>query len=672
MDRVVVCVCINLIVEEGFRRTLSYATTMEEIEESIIATRQRRSNAGNRLKSLLAAEEPLEDDEQIFLEIEGDDEFDPDMQDDELEQVDSEDSDQEKWGEGDMIASGQEDNDEYPERETVFKGSKKRSRVEQEEEDENFSSSSESSDHEESDQEAGEKELQKQQRLEKRKKRRMELPFLRKKQSSAGTSAPDRKKSKSATANSVLLASNLLASARRVSKRASAVRNKEEVIQRLQEQEARRAQYVAPMIKKQQALTQQERLEEAKITEQRNIASLNMYVEQEEIRRQKQRAAMQAKRVPMRAIIRFVSSTRFIAPRRIFIRSDIDMTVHKPGDKRIEPKTEEKIESNEAPKEKDESAKHEEKQSAVDEHTKDDSKEDPGHNRPENDQETNNKVTEEVNKVDGEESEDKNEEENNQEMEQENKEVDHLEESAAGETNQEESVTKDTNEVKIETNDDDNDTGEKAEADDNHTGNLSEKSPADDIVAIRKSRSAEPSADAVVNDEVLIEGEKSESDKPVKEQQGESSLEQPEIVSETVVVKDEEQVKKEEPAVIPPYLLPVQGPYVCRTRNTVNLLEFPSDFQYSRQAVKALLLGPRVLRTGIMPAAKSLRCALTGGKAKYIDPSSGVPYGSLQAYKALKQIEANEYAWITEFGGMFSGLRNGQRHARGVPEGFDD
>ncbi|ODQ67725.1 hypothetical protein NADFUDRAFT_80896, partial [Nadsonia fulvescens var. elongata DSM 6958] len=46
-----------------------------DLSQSLVATRARRANAGNRLRVLLNAEEPLEEDE-IFLEVENDQDFD--------------------------------------------------------------------------------------------------------------------------------------------------------------------------------------------------------------------------------------------------------------------------------------------------------------------------------------------------------------------------------------------------------------------------------------------------------------------------------------------------------------------------------------------------------------------------------------------------------------------
>lgn len=591
----------------------------EERYESIIATRQRRSNAGNRLKSLLAAEEPLEDEENIFLEFEGDEEFDPEARDEEEEE------------EEEVDEKGEEGEDEEKEKERGQGKKRRRVEIESEVDDENFSSSSESSDDEESDQEAGEKELQQQQRLDKKKKKKkMELPFLRKKP------APSSKSSRTSTSSTKkktsAVSTDLLATERRVSKRSSAVRNKEQVIQRLQEQEARRAQYVAPVIKQHKELTQEERLEEAKITEMRNIASLNMYVEQEEVRRQKQRAAMQAKRVPMRAIIRFVSSTRLVAPRRIFIRKDIDMRVHKTpaslsGGAESKPVDQETTDQGGNVEEKEENEENEQREEK--EETKE--KEKQGEEKEE--------TKEEENK---EKEEHEEEEENKEKEENEKAEPDKEQNIGVKDSSSKSSPEKDTPK---ETKTEENDVNSPKSNEDQNT--LAEQGSGDDKVGNK--------------DETRARDDESE---------------QPEIAAETVVVKEEHQETKvkteEDEDHASPQLLPVQGPYACRARNTVNLLEFPYDFEYSRQAVKSLLLGPRALRSGKMPAAKSLRCPLTGHRAKYIDPETGVPYGSLEAYRALKRMKNNEYAWVTEFGGVYTGLRTGQRHAKGVPEGFDD
>lgn len=240
---------------------------------SIIATRERRQNAGNKLRQLLNAEESLmyedEDIQDIFKEVEDDDEFD-------VNAASSEDfgSEEEEEEEGD------DDNDKDSSKVSspvqTHRTSKKRKHTETNDSDEEpqvkdddmFSDSADSlSSSDDEDENAGELELQRQQRAEARQiakkkrntsfmpeavlkaqKRRARMANLNKDKDSseppieteeAALAAIERqraaKREKLKVSTDQMLSAN-----RRRSTRSAAVKNTQGVIQRLKESEARR------------------------------------------------------------------------------------------------------------------------------------------------------------------------------------------------------------------------------------------------------------------------------------------------------------------------------------------------------------------------------------------------------------------------------------------------
>lgn len=297
--------------------------------ESIIATRARRSNAGSRMKALIESEEPMEEDaEGIFMEFAEDEDFE-----DNGEQSEDGDSDEDENEDGNGSENGEE-GEGNDGRDNSLSRSGKRSRQEhQEGDDENFSDSDSSEEEEEEEDDAGEKELQKQKREEQKRKskslrKNRTAPLIKKPRAEDPASEERRRKARELAQQRQADASKqLMDASRRSSKRASTIKNKQQVLERIQEAETRRAQYIAPVAKEVHRMTQEELLEEAKITEQKNLASLRFYVEQEELRKQRQRAAMLAKRVPMTKFIRYSSKTTLIPPRRLFVRQPIELVM---------------------------------------------------------------------------------------------------------------------------------------------------------------------------------------------------------------------------------------------------------------------------------------------------------------------------------------------------------
>lgn len=71
-------------------------------------------------------------------------------------------------------------------------------------------------------------------------------------------------------------------------------------------------------------------------------------------------------------------------------------------------------------------------------------------------------------------------------------------------------------------------------------------------------------------------------------------------------------------------------------------------------------------------------CLISGKEVRYFDPSTGIPYDSVETYRVLKDIEQGIVPWyslseeLDDLGPveLYYGNRNGVRHAKGVPEGF--
>lgn len=236
--------------------------TPEAEVEWLATSREKRSTAGNRMKSMLAAEEP----------------------DDELELLFAEDGDDAGFSEVD-------DGDAS---------------------DVHMDSSSDDEDAQENgDEEAGEKELERQVRESKqaaRKRKAQEaipLKFRKKVKiaadatSPATTKPPPRPKKKSERASWLPTSADMPT---RASKRETTMMSKEQLHQQMVEREAKRLKQIEAMERKARRrealrkppMTQAERLAEAAITEKRNAKSLNRWEEAEKQREEERRAKLAA------------------------------------------------------------------------------------------------------------------------------------------------------------------------------------------------------------------------------------------------------------------------------------------------------------------------------------------------------------------------------------------
>lgn len=84
--------------------------------------------------------------------------------------------------------------------------------------------------------------------------------------------------------------------------------------------------------------------------------------------------------------------------------------------------------------------------------------------------------------------------------------------------------------------------------------------------------------------------------------------------------------------------------------------------------------------TGLsLPNNNKKTCLISGTEVKYFDPYTGIPYSSVDTYKFIRTIEQGQIPWYsftsdtndTGVVEIYLGSREGNRHAKGVPEGFD-
>lgn len=275
-------------------------------EDSLVATRARRINAGSRLKQLIELEEQAshlqssisqiitEDDENVnllFQEDENDKEFfDEEVDNENLIGIDDDDDDEEDE-EGEDAEVDEEDGNQ----ERV--GKRKRENDDDVLSDSDISAS-------DSNESEGEKELEKQEKLKKKRVKKNIIPTIKK------ANVPKPKVSKVG----LITSDSLMLSVRRSSSRAAAVENKQALVQKLKENEARRAK-LSPVVRvKHIDLTQEEKLAEAVETEKANVLSLMLFREQEVFKKERQRQLLLLKRAILKNVVRIVSKETFISP----------------------------------------------------------------------------------------------------------------------------------------------------------------------------------------------------------------------------------------------------------------------------------------------------------------------------------------------------------------------
>lgn len=282
----------------------------EVAPEYIMTSRERRANAGNKLKKLLQEElevnqvrtSGLDDDDLNLLFQEEDDDGDFEVH---SKGTDAEDSD-----EGGQELQDQSDLESAAILDTDMMFSESDSEVEAQEEL--------------LDADAGEKELERQNRLKRRKiaRKKRNIAVIRKKSSSKAQTEVNEESSSRKRTYEEVRAESLLADERRTSKRSSVIANKMKVYEKLAEAEIKRKQ-IQERLKKQKensqkhVLTQEDRLRIAKETEIHNTQSLNLYREQEIYNKQKRLASQQRQKLkfkPEEIILRHLATTWLVTP----------------------------------------------------------------------------------------------------------------------------------------------------------------------------------------------------------------------------------------------------------------------------------------------------------------------------------------------------------------------
>ncbi|BFZ60469.1 hypothetical protein YB2330_001505 [Saitoella coloradoensis] len=97
------------------------------------------------------------------------------------------------------------------------------------------------------------------------------------------------------------------------------------------------------------------------------------------------------------------------------------------------------------------------------------------------------------------------------------------------------------------------------------------------------------------------------------------------------------------------------------TRTLIQLLDFPD----AKPDAGSILLS--ISSTSPSPYPTKKMCPITGLDARYVDPGTGVPYRDVAAYRVLQAVKEGRGGWCKGIG-AFTG---GGRVAEGVPEGFE-
>ncbi|CCC71914.1 hypothetical protein NCAS_0I02460 [Naumovozyma castellii] len=287
----------------------------DEGQEFLINTRERRQNAGNKLKKLLEQElqemqsttQQLDEDEidLLFQEDEEDEEF-------EVEENSEED--------GEQLEDVEEEEQEE-------KSPHLKIRADEDDNDQDLMLSESGGEDQSNDDEAddaGERELQRQERLKrKRKQQKQKGPvILRKRKPSVTTKDEETPVTKRKHSYDDINAGSLLQTDRRTSKRSSVVANKLQVYEKLSKAEEKRKMIRQRMQKhkkyqSEHVLTQEDRMRIALETEKFNIQSLDKYKEQELSKKQNRLAMQQRQKMKFKQhelILRDLSTTWLVTP----------------------------------------------------------------------------------------------------------------------------------------------------------------------------------------------------------------------------------------------------------------------------------------------------------------------------------------------------------------------
>lgn len=280
------------------------SSSESEVEEfvSIIATRQRRSNAGSRMRKLLEMEEL---NEEIPAVVDEDDEnvnllFQEDGEDDEFKGSDEESNEEQESEESGEENQLNEENRGHKRSRSIEDDNKDNAGAA--DSDVNLSDSDISAS--DSDESEGERELKQQEKTAQRKKRKHASHEVKK--------PPPKPKLKPKVKPSHNI--NDLPIDRRQSSRKATLDASIALQEKLKEEEEKK-QTVKPVPKKEHIeITLEERLEEAKLTEAENTLSLSLFFEHEDERKKRQRELANARKFKLKEFVRMYSSGIYISP----------------------------------------------------------------------------------------------------------------------------------------------------------------------------------------------------------------------------------------------------------------------------------------------------------------------------------------------------------------------
>lgn len=769
------------------------------MEDSLVATRARRANAGSRLKQLLELEEQAADIQSSVGQIITEDDenvnllFQEDADDQEFMELELEEEEEEEEGEGDGEEAEGEASSPTPGQELDQLLSEDEAKVDSDDvlSDSDMSLS-------DTDEEEGEKQLQEQEKIKKRKikKSLSYIPAIKKAKTDPAKQTREApvKKPKS----DMFSSESMLLSFRRSSSRASAVENKQAVVKRLKESEKRRAAQVPVVRVKERELTQEERLQEAIETEKANVLSLNQFREQEIVKNEYRKQLLLLKRAKLKNVIRFISKETLVTPLDDINQARIVYELNNPKSKSgrrkkgtfsfdtdPNPRLPGKIDPDlpyykkeMEEKEKKEAENKEEELNGVKEGKIEEEK-----SEGEKQEEQPNDLAVEENKEPTKEDEKEKEDSNTNTKENDGGPISVTNgEKTAGASKDEEANMDDAEKetVDIETNEGDEVSDVKTQVMDGEskpktqetTENQEEpekpeeREDGDQIDGNEgtKTEHAENKLDDI-NTESSVKEETTqdiESKSDLKRVKFDLDQPTPEPASSKGTPGPETSIEVEENKVL------FEGPAQKVARNMIYLIDFDEDdknLRLSDHNVKAILFGDqatlpasrfltetttilkignvenpyatvkeerdemfesidditedsamfdelkRLPRLGVaeefveeeeedtkeeetiinikteaptglyLPNGNKKNCLITGAEVKYFDPSNGMPYSSVETYKVLKAIEQGNIPWynvssdFNSWGGaeVYLGSRDGSvRHAKGVPEGFDD
>ncbi|KAG7907483.1 hypothetical protein KL906_003564 [Ogataea polymorpha] len=574
-------------------------SSSEEEFESLIATRERRANAGSRLKKLLEAEEDevLGDDDEnvqlLFAEEGEDNEWSDESEQSEQEEDEEDEEGNETGGAEEEAGSGSPDANS----------------------DEMLSSSELSAS--DTDESEGERELQKEQ---KRRRKKIEIPAIRRKPT---VSAP-RKRRKV----------DLETGDRRLSTRTTTAQNTQAIQEKLVKMKERQSHTKTRVREEYVEKTLEENLEEAKVTEEMNTLSLNLFFQQEVEKKKKQRDLMNSKRFRLMEYISFQSFGKLVTP-----QDELD---------RIREEKEREELARRTTKRRGRRRKSEIERARLEAERQQQQQQQGDVKQEEQDRQE--EVFDETTVV-KEETKDINEE---------------TSETGNEATAKEEEIKEET---KQETKQDTEEAVEEAiEQDEVETKAVPVEGPPQ-RVAVQFIESHLRKDITRLELKTILFGPQSIVPGPHRDPHAQTIYT---IKRDFQKELDLKKVTKERDAV---YEKLLQLPKFGETYHTVE------DLGVAKQTDEHVINITTPAPLGIyLPNGAKKQCPINGEDAMYYDPSNGVPYNSVEGYKVLKHVAEGGYFWTQiDAGGVNSLYKGGvgcyfgrwdDRHAQGVPEGF--